>query len=156
MRPSGGVLLALTLLACSRRPDEPTGSPASTAAPREPPAASAKPQSAPTPAGHDIVWTDPSEWQRIAPTSAMRKASYKVRHLPKDHEDVEVAVFYFGSGEGGGTEANIQRWIGQFASTKPSDVKRTERTVSSMKQTVVEVEGTYASGMPGGDPTPKG
>jgi hypothetical protein len=84
----------------------------------------------------------------------MRKASYKVPRLPKDPEDVEVAVFYFGS-EAGGTEANIQRWIGQFSSAKPSDVKRTERTIQGMKQTVVEVEGVYASGMPGGDTTPK-
>ena len=46
----------------------------------------------------------------------------------KDPEDAEVAVFYFGAAKAGGTEANIQRWIGQFPDAKPTDMKRTERT----------------------------
>jgi len=51
----------------------------------------------------------------------MRKATYRVP--AKDGEDAEMAVFYF-KGEGGSTEANIQRWIGQFPDAKPSEVKR--------------------------------
>jgi hypothetical protein len=85
----------------------------------------------------------------------MRKATYKIPAAPKDPEDAEMAVFYFGQSEGGGTEANIQRWISQFSDTKPSDVKRSERSSNGMKQTIVEVEGTYASGMPGQQATPK-
>src|SRR4051794_6296640 len=115
MRSSGLVFLSLTLLACSRTADEPGGSPAGSAPPKhDTPAASAPTPGAPSPGStaHEVVWTDPVEWQRVAPTSAMRKATYKIAHQPKDSEDAEVAVFYFGSGEGGGTEANIQRWIG--------------------------------------------
>jgi hypothetical protein len=87
----------------------------------------------------------------------MRKATYKVPAAPKDPEEGEVAVFYF-RGEGGSTEANIQRWINQFSDAKPADTKRSQRTVNGMSQTIVEVEGTYSSGMPGGPPsaaTPK-
>jgi hypothetical protein len=83
----------------------------------------------------------------------MRKATYKVPAAPKDAEDGELAVFYF-RGEGGSTEANIQRWISQFPDTKPSDAKRTQRNVAGLSQTIVEVEGTYSSGMPGGPNTP--
>jgi hypothetical protein len=68
--------------------------------------------------------------------------------LPGDTEDGEMAVFYF-RGEGGETEANIQRWIGQFPEAKPDDAKRSQRTVGGLKQTIVELEGTYSSGMPG-------
>jgi hypothetical protein len=108
-----------------------------------------------TKSSHEVTWTDPSGWQRIAPSSSMRKATYKIPAAPKDPEDAEMAVFYFGQGEGGGTEANIQRWIGQFSDAKPSDVKRTERSPNGMKQTIVEVEGTYSGGMPGQQSAPK-
>ena len=86
--------------------------------------------------------------------SPMRKATYKVPATAKDADDGELAVFYF-RGEGGSTEANIQRWISQFSGAGPSDVKRSQRNVRGMNQTVVEVEGTYASGMPGAPATPK-
>jgi hypothetical protein len=151
--------LALVLAsACSRKPPEPGGpetpepkTTATSAAPAEnrPPA--------PAASAREIVWTDPPGWQKVPSSSAMRKATYKVPAAPKDPEDGELAVFYF-RGEGGGTDANIQRWINQFSDAKPSDTKRTERTMNGMKQTIVEVEGTYASGMPGGPPgsaTPK-
>jgi len=103
-----------------------------------------------------MVWTDPVGWQRIAPSSSMRKATYKIPAAGKDPEDAEMAVFYFGPTEGGDTESNIRRWITQFPDVKPADVKRTERTSNGMKQTLVEVEGTFSgSGMPGSSSTPK-
>jgi hypothetical protein len=95
---------------------------------------------------------DPAGWQKVPSSSPMRKATYRVP--AKDGEDAEMAVFYF-KGEGGSTEANIQRWIGQFPDAKPSEVKRSQRTVGTTTQTIVEVTGTYASGMPGGSATPK-
>jgi hypothetical protein len=109
----------------------------------------------PTPgatAGREIVWTDPAGWQKVPSSSAMRKATYKIPAVSGDADDGEMAVFYF-RGEGGGTEANIQRWIGQFPDTKPSDAKRSQRTVNGFTQTIVELEGTYSSGMLGA-PTP--
>lgn len=84
----------------------------------------------------------------------MRKATYRVPAASKDSDDAEMAVFYF-RGEGGSTEANIQRWIAQFSDVKPSDVKRSQKSVGGMNQTIVEIEGTYASGMPGAAATPK-
>jgi hypothetical protein len=144
--------------ACSRKPPEPGPEPSE---PKTTTATSAAPAenrpSTPAPSAREITWTDPPGWQKVAPSSPMRKASYRVPAAPKDPEDGEVAVFYF-KGEGGGTDANIQRWITQFSDAKPADIKRTERTMNGMKQTIVEVQGTFASGMPGGAPgsaTPK-
>src|SRR5450432_1612575 len=149
------LMLCTVVSGCSRKaePDATSNAPAT---PSPPAAVSApsKPAAPPAPA-HEVVWTDPTGWQRIAPSSSMRKATYKIPAAPKDPEDAEMAVFYFGQGEGGATEANIQRWIGQFADVKPADVKRVERTPNGLKQTVVEVEGTFSGGMPGQQSAPK-
>ena len=153
--PLSVLMLSLALAGCSRKA-EPDAAPSEPAKPSVAAgsATPSKPPSAPT-SLHEVTWTDPPGWQRIAPSSSMRKATYKIPAAPKDPEDAEMAVFYFGQGEGGATEANIQRWIGQFADVKPSDVKRVERTPSGMKQTIVEVEGTYSGGMPGQQSAPK-
>ena len=158
-RTQAVLILGLSLLiACSRKEEEPQSAPAA-ARPGTPAAPStlAPAVKAPSPsAGREVTWTDPTGWQRLAPTNAMRKATYKIPAAPKDPEDAEMAVFYFGPDEGGSAEANIQRWISQFPDVKPADVKRTERSPSGMKQTLVELEGTYAgSGMPGSDSKPK-
>jgi hypothetical protein len=144
-------------LACSKKPDEPAETRAAPAAsapssPAVAPAATAAAGSASGAAG-EIAWTDPPGWPRLPSSSPMRKATYKVPAAAGDGDDGEVAVFYF-RGEGGSTEANIQRWIGQFPDSKPADAKRTQRNVKGMSQTIVEVEGTYSSGMPGGPNTP--
>jgi hypothetical protein len=156
--------LALALVsACSRKPEEPSGeSHAASAESKAAPAPSAAPMAenrptAPAASAKEIVWTDPPGWGKLPPSSPMRKATYKVPAAPKDAEEGEVAVFYF-RGEGGATEANIQRWINQFSDAKPADTKRSQRTVNGMNQTIVEVEGTYSGGMPGmqpGSATPK-
>jgi len=153
------VVAAFVFAACSRKPEpagvEPSAS-SKTASAENRPATPATPTPAlPTPgatAGREIVWSDPPGWQKVPSSNPMRKATYKVPAAPGDTDDGEMAVFYF-RGEGGGTEANIQRWIGQFPDTKPEDAKRSQRTVSGLNQTIVEVEGTYSSGMPG-SPTP--
>jgi hypothetical protein len=148
-------MLCAAALGCSRKAEPDANQSAMPSA--SPTAVASMPShpSSPPTSAHEVTWTDPSGWQRIAPSSAMRKATYKIPAAPKDPEDAEMAVFYFGQGEGGGTEANIQRWIGQFAEVKPADVKRVERTPNGMKQTVVEVEGTYSGGMPGQQSAPK-
>ena len=146
----------LVLLTGCKRPTEPSGSPtpAASSASAAQAGPSASGETRPAAAMHDLAWTEPPGWQKVPSSSQMRKATYKVPAAAKDGEDAEMAVFYF-RGEGGSTEANIQRWITQFPDSKPSDVKRTQRTVSGMSQTIVEVEGTYASGMPGGSASPK-
>jgi hypothetical protein len=80
----------------------------------------------------------------------MRKASYEIPHAPSDTEDGELTVFYFGPGQGGSIEANVDRWIRQFNGIKPEDVKRGDRKAGELVAHTVEIQnGSFASGMPG-------
>lgn len=47
---------------------------------------------------------------------------------------------------GGTTDANIKRWVGQFADAR--EEKRTERKVRGLKVTTVEIVGTFTGGGP--------
>jgi hypothetical protein len=104
-----------------------------------------------------ITWVDPPEWKRSEKKSMMRKASYVVPRASGDAADGDLGVFFFGPGQGGGLEANVDRWVGQFKGTKPEDVKRADRTVNGMVVHTVEIaSGTYDAGpMGGGDGKPK-
>ena len=61
-----------------------------------------------------------------------------------DAEDAELGVFYFGPGQGGGIEANVDRWVKQFTDIKPDQVKREDRTANGLLTHIVQVEsGTF-------------
>jgi len=97
----------------------------------------------PEPEVPTIVWKDPPKWPRTEGGSPMRKATYKVPATAGDAEDAEMAVYYFGRSSGGSTEANIQRWTAQFPDVPAEEVKRVERQANGMKQTVIDIQGTY-------------
>src|SRR5258706_125297 len=102
----------------------------------------------------EFTFTRPANWEWVETTSAMRKAQLKIVDS-KSKGSAEVIFFHFGQGGGGGTQANVERWFGQFK--EPRDqikAKSEEVTVGKHKVTYVEAEGTYMSGMPGGAPTP--
>jgi len=86
----------------------------------------------------------------------MRVVTYRVPAASGDGEPGELGVFFFGTGEGGSVDANVDRWIAQFApesgSAKPA---RRVESVKGIRVSRVSVEGTYTSGMPGGPKTPK-
>lgn len=91
-----------------------------------------------------ITWTVPEAWT-AGQGSAMRVATYDVPGA-KGAEPGQCAVFYFGRGQGGGVDANVQRWAGQFKE-KPTP-KHERRTVAGVPVTRVDIEGTYLN--PGG------
>ena len=82
----------------------------------------------------------------------MRAATYRVPAAAGDPEDGECAVFFFGPGQGGGVEANIDRWIGQFEQPdgKPSAerAKRQTETVDGIPVSLIDLSGTYKGGGP--------
>jgi hypothetical protein len=85
-------------------------------------------------------WAVPKRWvpQGERP---MRAATYAIPEEEGDPEKGECAVFYFGSGQGGDVQSNINRWIGQFeTSGVPA---QSEREVSGMKLTLVQIAGAY-------------
>lgn len=71
----------------------------------------------------------------------MRKATYIVPRATGDTEDGELAVSYFGPGQGGSIEANVDRWVKQFKDVPAERVRREDRKVNGLRMHVVEVEG---------------
>ncbi|MFN8005532.1 MAG: hypothetical protein U0V70_00600 [Terriglobia bacterium] len=100
----------------------------------------------------------PDGWVEQTPTSSMRKAQFSLPKSEGDPEDAELVAFYFGQGQGGSVEANIDRWIGQISqsdgSSSKDKAKTSTRTVSGMKVTLVDVSGTYTNTMMG-NPAPR-
>jgi hypothetical protein len=93
----------------------------------------------------------PAEWIEQTPSSAMRKAQYALPKAEGDSEDGELTVFYFGLGQGGSVEANIDRWIGQISqpdsSSSKDKAKIVKKEVLGLPVTQVDVSGTYSAGM---------
>jgi hypothetical protein len=148
-------LVSLGALGCAKH-EEPTAS----APPPVAPPAAAKPAQASGDAAKgsaaaagpkEVVWDTPSAWLRADNPSPMRKATYKVAKAEGDPEDAELAV----SQAGGGVDANVERWSKQFEKGASDTTRREERKVGELKVTIVELTGTFASGMPGADTTPK-
>jgi hypothetical protein len=144
-----GLLVCASLgsaLGCRKTP-EPTGS--SAPSPLVP---APKTESAPQPAASalppvEITWLDPPGLKRVAPKSPMRKASYEVPKVAGDAEDGELAVFYFGPGQGGTIDANVDRWVKQFSGVDAGDVKRADREANGLRQHTVEIQhGTFDAG----------
>ncbi len=92
----------------------------------------------------------PAGWRWAPPTSPMRKAQLAA---PGPGGTVaEVTFFCFGAGQGGGVQANIDRWFGQFENASHST---REELIGTTRVVFVEASGTFLSGMPGGQATPK-
>lgn len=143
LRPLALVLALLVPVVGCDKPKEPEPvAKAPEAAKVEPsvaPVASAAPA-----AKKGLVWEAPPSFHSAPSPSAMRKATYKIDKAKGDPEDAELSVIV----AGGGLEANVGRWAGQFEG-KPAPT-RSERTVGDLKVTIVELEGTFTGGgMPG-------
>ncbi len=96
----------------------------------------------------------PGEWTRVPAPSDMRAAQYRVPRAGNDAEDGELVLFFFGKGQGGSAEQNVDRWTGQFTQSDGTASKDaavvTIRTVNGLKQTSVDVAGSYRSAPMGG------
>ena len=101
--------------------------------------------------GAGVNWTVPSTWKSEA-QRPMRLATYTIPPAAGDSDPGECGVYYFGPGQGGSVQANMDRWIGQFQSKEAA--KRDQRTIHGLKVTTVDVSGAY-TGM-GGPRAPQG
>ena len=103
--------------------------------------------SAPVTTAGGLSWTVPKGWTEV-PGSSMRVATWRTPVAPGDKEGAEIAVFYFGPGQGGGVDANVDRWFAQMTpekgSKKPS---RSQMKVGEIPVTLCTAEGTYSGGM---------
>jgi hypothetical protein len=90
-----------------------------------------------------LAYDVPADWSPVAVSSSMRLAQWSYG------KSSEIVVFYFGQGQGGGVEANLERWYGQFvqpdgASTRDR-ARVTKSEIGELRVTRVDIEGTYAA-----------
>lgn len=80
----------------------------------------------------------------------MRAAEYGVAGTSGSAEAV-LTVYYFGPGQGGSVQSNLDRWIGQLTQeggTSSKDVaKISKQDVGGMTATTLDVSGTFGGGM---------
>jgi len=94
-----------------------------------------------------IAFKVPGAWNVRPPKSQMRLAQLDASGKAGP---AELVVYFFGPQGAGTSDANIDRWIGQFANTDGSPVTNATRSaskVSGYDVARVEVAGEYAGGM---------
>jgi hypothetical protein len=80
----------------------------------------------------------------------MRAATYTIAPAAGDHDTAECAVYFFGAGQGGSVQANLDRWKDQVHAPggKPAEAQIRKRTVHGLSVTTIDSSGDY-SGMGG-------
>ena len=110
-----------------------------------------------TPVG--LNYEAPATWQKEPVKSALRLGQFRWPRASGDTDDGELVVF--GPNIGGGVDANIERWRGQFSGPDSQPVSdsafhRESFDVSGLRVTFVDIAGRYAAGamatMSGGPP----
>jgi len=86
-----------------------------------------------------IAWDTPRGWQTSGP-QGVRLATYTVP-AQGGGESPRCAVYFFGPGQGGGVDANLQRWIGEFENPGQHDLSTLQADGISISR--VQVRGTY-------------
>jgi hypothetical protein len=89
----------------------------------------------------DLTLTVPESWRPEQVSSNFRKAQMKVPKVEGDKEDADFVVYFF-EGGGGGVQANIQRWVGQFQA-KNRKVKVLSGKSSQGDYVLVDLQGTW-------------
>ena len=141
--PRAAVALAYltTLAACASR-SRTTGSTSG------PPAGSAEHAPAPAPAASASAFPAQEGWVVETPTSAMRKAQFRLPRAGKDTADASLVVYHFGA-QAGSLQANLDRWCGQFVQPdgKPSSeaMKSSQHDVNGIPVHEIDLSGTYVA-----------
>jgi len=124
-------------------------SPALAQPPQQAPQAQAAPAAS---AAGGLAWTAPSGWEAQG-TRPMRVATYRIAPTKGDIDPAELAIFYFGEGQGGAVDANVKRWLSQFQKADGTpitekDARTKKETLNGLSVTTVDVKGTYNGGGP--------
>jgi hypothetical protein len=92
-----------------------------------------------------LKWTAPAGWKPQG-AQPMRAATYTVPASGGDTAAGECAVYFFGAGQGGPVQANIDRWKAQFSTPdgKPAAAQVATKTVRGLTMTTIEAAGNYS------------
>jgi len=134
---------------------ESSGSPSGSRSTTAQKSSRAAPGSGATVTAQGLQWEVPAGFTKDTPSNPMRIAQYRIASDQEGIKDGELAVFFFGTGSGGGTQANIERWAGQFKQPDGSDPMKKARIdrfslSGGLTVTTIELAGRYESGMMGG------
>lgn len=80
----------------------------------------------------------------------MRAATYTIPPAAGDTASAECVVYFFGAGQGGTIQANLDRWSGQLLAPdgKPTKAKIAKRKIHGLPVTTIDASGDY-TGMGG-------
>ena len=94
-----------------------------------------------------ITATIPDGWLEKPVKSQMRQGNYTLPKIAADNFDAEMVVYYFGQGQGGAVQANLDRWASQFKQPDGKNskdlMKSSTLNVGSFSGTLADVTGTY-------------
>jgi hypothetical protein len=137
------LIAAVALAACSTAP-------APVPVSQSQPATTPPSQPAASSAG-DLKYQAPAGWVSEPASSSMRVAQYRLPRADGDSDDAQLALFYFGQGQGGSVEANLDRWVNQMVqpdgSSSKAKAKTETMTVKGLRVTLLDVTGTYNAEM---------
>lgn len=96
-----------------------------------------------------LKWMPPTGWKTEG-ARPMRAATYTIPPAAGDTASAECVVYFFGAGQGGSVQANLDRWKGQILAPggKPSNAKIARRTIHGLSVTTIDASGDY-TGMGG-------
>src|SRR5262245_52682099 len=91
-----------------------------------------------------LRWTPPAGWKNEGERE-FRAATYEVPAATGDREAGECGVYFFGAGQGGSIQANIDRWKGQFTGPdgNPAAAVVGKKTVHGLTVTTIDAAGKY-------------
>jgi len=153
----GGLAAIVILAGCGGTPEEAPSADTSNEAMTLPiPSVGGRTETSAEAGTGQLTWDKPASWNAVPPSSNMRMAQYEI---PGSGGNGELAVFYFGPGQGGDPMANARRWAGQFIQPDGSDslvkMKMEDLGGGKLALQMVEVTGTYDGGMSMGAAPPK-
>ncbi len=86
----------------------------------------------------------PAEWISGQPSSTMRLLQFDIPGA-EGTEGAQFVLYYFGPGQGGALDANLERWASQFSGPDGKPVEPVVTPLkSAMPATLVELRGNYA------------
>jgi hypothetical protein len=89
----------------------------------------------------DLKLTVPASWKQEEPSNNLRLGQFQIGPAEGDKEAAELVISSFPGG-GGGVDANLKRWIGEF-SPEGRKVKLWQGTSSQGKYYLCDLTGTY-------------
>jgi hypothetical protein len=97
----------------------------------------------------EFLFQAPDGWVKKAQPRAMSKGGLTFTPSGEGFEPVDADFYHFGAGQGGGVEANVQRWKGQFDTSEGAPQASEEKLESGGRSaTVLHLKGTYLEGGP--------